>query len=74
MTGKVVAQSGVEKATGGRGIYPWETMNVGDSFIVDAATPTLNHSLSAGATKRYAPKKFSAGRDTAGNRRVWRDE
>lgn len=75
MTGKVVAQSGIAKVPGGlRGIYPWETMNVGDSFVVETKTPSVNHSLAAGATKRYAPKKFSAGVDADGNKRVWRDE
>lgn len=53
----------------GSTLYPWDSMEVGDSFLVIGGKMTG----SGTATKRYAPKVFSQ-RKTVDGYRVWRVE
>ncbi|MCJ7434043.1 MAG: hypothetical protein MUO77_11200 [Anaerolineales bacterium] len=54
--------------------YPWEGMEVGDSFIVpDELKSTSAKSMCYQHNKKDAPKKFVAGLDKVGVLRVWRD-
>lgn len=50
--------------------YPYDTMEVGDSFAVEAENP---HSHAAQANRRYAPKRFKAVK-RKDSRRIWRVE
>lgn len=50
-------------------IYPWKTLEVGDSFLMPGPPKNVNSSVSA-AGRRYG-RKFSY-RKTAEGMRVWR--
>lgn len=50
--------------------YPWETMDVGDSFLCPGITSAA-YPLATSAGARYAPKKFQASETTEGWR-IWR--
>lgn len=50
--------------------YPWETMKVGESFVLPAATIAYARSHCSGASLRYG-KRFQA-RKYRGSIRVWR--
>lgn len=50
------------------GRYPWENMQVGDSFL---ANPSNVHSLAGRASKTYHPKVFKAT-TKGGQFRIWR--
>lgn len=58
----------------GNAKYPWREMGVGESFRVEALSPNGHYTLAHLASRNYAPKKFKAGKDESGNRRVWRTE
>lgn len=47
--------------------YPWLEMEIGESFFV----PKTSFPHAAGATKRYAPRRFTTRREKNGIR-VWR--
>lgn len=75
----VKPEAGIEMVRGGMGShprYPWASMEVGESFLVNVEklqsartmAYTNNHN------KKYAPRKFRAGKDAAGNIRIWRVE
>lgn len=68
----VVAEAGIAKVTTSRAKYPWLTMKVGDSFKVDRKEPP--HAAASNASKKHAPKEYSAGRDAKGQCRIWRDK
>lgn len=70
----IVAEKGVEKVTGKTGsIYPLKTMEVGESFIVPENKKGNRHyGVAKSGSVRFAPKKFEAGADAQGNKRVWR--
>ena len=51
---------------GRRAIYPWEAMEVGDSFLASKYTNTTI------AGRVYAPKRFSYRKQPDGSYRVWR--
>jgi len=62
------------QSVGGRyAKYPWDTMEVGDSFFVPGIT-TVRFSMTS-LTKRLKPKKFTARtmvKDSQNGVRVWR--
>lgn len=51
--------------------YPWEEMEVGDSFMMEGKTNTSAHGHCYQWNKKLAPKKFVA-RKIEGGCRVWR--
>ena len=51
--------------------YPWETMQIGDSFLIPEALRIYGYSMASRASKDYAPKKFCS-RSVEGGARVWR--
>lgn len=53
-------------------IYPWDDMEIGDSFIVPPEKDKSIHATKSAAGKRYG-KKFIA-RKVDGGTRVWRVE
>lgn len=57
---------------GGVRKYPWLEMEVGDSFLF-SATGSYPYEAARTASKRYAPKRFRAGKSADGMR-VWRTE
>jgi hypothetical protein len=50
--------------------YPWESLEVGDSFL---PSKDITSSIISSANKRYAPKKFTQ-RKTEEGIRIWRIE
>jgi hypothetical protein len=52
-------------------IYPWNEMEVGDSFILPYWHPASAHALAHQASKRLG-RKFKASKITDGQFRVWR--
>lgn len=50
--------------------YPWAEMEVGDSFLIEAARSSAT-SLAGSASARYAPKRFVSRKEGSG-RRIWR--
>jgi hypothetical protein len=70
----VEAEPGVEMVSlgGKRTKYPWDTMEVGESFLSASQMPGNNTSMAIAASKKYHPKKFVGGVCKAGKRRVWR--
>lgn len=55
---------------GRKPIYPWLTMEVGDSFLMPGHVKTsINYASKASAT--YAPRRF-ASRKTPEGTRIWR--
>jgi hypothetical protein len=51
--------------------YPWLEMAVGDSFFIPDGTKNYPSRVAGYATKRHAPKRFTARR-VEGGTRVWR--
>ena len=72
----IVIESGVPLPTGrGRasnGIYPWDDLNVGDSFALPGLKAGSVGSMTAKATKDRAPKRFTYRTLPDGVCRVWR--
>lgn len=63
-----------KKKTGAAAKYPWEQMEVGDSFFIPNPPTQANGrftSMYAVASKRYAPKRFEQ-RQENGGLRIWR--
>lgn len=54
----------------GRRKYPWSDMEIGDSFVF---TGVHGYETARTASKRFAPKKFSA-RTEGDHFRIWRVE
>jgi hypothetical protein len=52
-------------------IYPWEEMEIGDSFIFPTAFRSSAHAIAAKASTRYG-KKFKARKTADDQWRVWR--
>ena len=51
-------------------IYPFKTMDVGDSFVTNVKH---GHQSAATASFRYKPRRFTA-REVEGGWRIWRTE
>lgn len=72
----IKAEAGIERATkyqrrrGSK--YPWETMEIGESFVCEAKCESGSYNVAKAASFRYSPKKFEGGLDTNGIQRVWR--
>ena len=60
------------KQRGAADFYPWEAMEVGDSFHIKGMQPARVSSLCYGASKRMAPKKFRSRATRGTGARVWR--
>lgn len=77
MTGKPVdIERGVPIPITRHHKYPWESMEVGDSFFVSAEDdlhPSAVYQSALRACKRYAPRKYKS-RTVDGGWRVWRTE
>ena len=52
--------------------YPWESMDVGDSFYVAGATVTLLSASAASWSRRHGRERKFATRTVNGGVRVWR--
>lgn len=70
--GKVTIQKGIPipHPKGRIPKYPWDDLDVGDSFLVHAKTGSGNLKY---ANFKYAPKHFLSRKTTEGIR-VWRDQ
>lgn len=54
-------------------VYPWLEMAVGDSFVIHKQRARHGaYTMGYGASKRYAPKKFTVRKDANGEMRCWR--
>ena len=72
---EIVIEKGVpiydNRSKNGRAaLYPWDEMEVGDSFIYPKHPEGLI--ASSKATRRYAPKRFLARKAEGGTTRIWR--
>lgn len=75
MTDEIEIEAGIEKVAAHRKAkYPFEKMAPGHSFIIPVKSMSSAFTAASGATKKFKPKKFSAGKDDKGNIRIWRDE
>lgn len=52
--------------------YPWDEMEIDDSFLVSLKTKNIS-GYTFWANKRYAPKRFT-GRKMPDGHRIWRIE
>jgi hypothetical protein len=57
--------------TGGKSKYPWNELDVGDSFFVPGAKVSTFYTLTTGQNKKDPGKRFIARKDGEGVR-VWR--
>jgi len=53
-------------------VYPWKTMEVGDSFVIRGKVHTSNQHLVSVANKNTAGRKYISRRTEDGGTRVWR--
>ena len=54
-------------------IYPWQEMEVGDSFLVSSSHNRI-HNIAYATNKHLSPKRFAVRRQPDGSYRVWRVE
>jgi hypothetical protein len=71
---EVKIEHGVERKLIRKHKFPWEKMEIGDSFICSTGSKDNPWSKVYWANKRFAPKKFLGGMDKDGNKRIWRVE
>lgn len=61
----------VRRRPGGPSLYPWRTIDVGESFLFPAAV-LYTREVTRVANQRYAPKQFVARTVEGGRVRCWR--
>ena len=54
-------------------IFPWQEMEVGDSFLVSSSHNRI-HNIASSTHKRYPLKRFAVRKQPDGTYRVWRVE
>ena len=76
----VAVDSGVSMPSGNRRgrppKYPWETMDVGDSFLMENTSLVTAKSNVASSNRRYSPNHYiyALDEDNEENVRVWRNK
>ena len=69
---KMKIETSVKKIRGPTNRYPWEELEVGQSFLCTANHRTAVYTIARAASFRYAPKKFEGGRGEDGKMHIWR--
>ena len=71
----IAIEKGVDipsRRVGRSSVYPWNIMEVGDSFLVTGNPSSYFHVQVYNANKRYAPKRFVQRIQEDCSVRVWR--
>ena len=54
------------------GVYPWKTMEVGDSFVIRGKVHASNHRLVSTANRNFEGRRYVSRLTEDGGTRVWR--